>query len=71
MGHHKKTIKFLMGYLLIFAIVMIISFINLSKGAVPFDIGMNPTLQNWVIIGFSALAILKVLFEIVEIEIPQ
>ena len=66
--YRKKSIIFLMGYLLIFAAVLIISLVGLSTGGVMFEIGMNHLLQNWILVIFSLLAIIKVVADIASIE---
>lgn len=59
---------FLMGYMVIFFIVLVVSIINLGTSKTLFEIGMNHQLQNIVIIVFSFLAIVRVLIEIIRIE---
>jgi hypothetical protein len=66
--YRKKSVIFLMGYLIIFLIVLLICFSNLSSKKSLFDIGMDPTIQNWVLIIFSLLAMVKVVMEIAKIE---
>ncbi len=59
---------FLMGYLVIFFIVLVVCLFNLRSGRALFEIGMNHSLQNSIIMAFSFLAIIKVVFEIIKIE---
>ena len=66
--YRKQSIIFLMGYLVIFFIVMVVCILNLYSGGALFEIGMSHSLQNWILIVFSALAIIKVVIEIVKIE---
>jgi len=66
--YRRKTVIFLMGYLIIFFIVLLVSVFNLNRGKSIFDIGMNPSLQNWIIIILSVLAIIRVVMEIARIE---
>jgi hypothetical protein len=66
--YRKKSVMFLMGYLVIFFIVMVISIIDLSRGIAMFEIGMSPMLQNWILIIFSLLAMIKVVIDIASIE---
>ena len=66
--YRKKSVMFLMGYLVIFFIVMVVSIVDLNKGIAIFEIGMSPILQNWIIIIFSILAMIKVVIEIASIE---
>lgn len=66
--YRKQSIMFLMGYLVIFFIVMVASIFNLNSGGTLFEMGMNHSLQNWIIIIFSLLAIIRVVMEIAKIE---
>ena len=66
--YRKQSLMFLMGYLLIFFIVMVVSIFNLNSGKALFEIGMNHSLQNWILIIFSFLAVIKVVLEIIRIE---
>jgi hypothetical protein len=66
--YRKQSVMFLMGYLVIFFIVMVISIVDLNKGIALFEIGMSPVLQNWIIIIFSLLAMIKVVISINSIE---
>jgi hypothetical protein len=66
--YRKKSVMFLMGYLVIFFIVMVVSIIDLNKGTAMFEIGMSPIIQDWIIIIFSVLAIIKVVIDIASIE---
>lgn len=66
--YRKQSLMFLMGYLVIFFIVMVASIINLNTGGALFEMGMNHSLQNWILIIFSVLAIIKVVVEIIRIE---
>jgi hypothetical protein len=66
--YRQKSVIFLMGYLVIFLIVMLVCISNLNSNRTLFDIGMNPSLQNWMILIFSVLAIIKVVIEIAKIE---
>jgi hypothetical protein len=66
--YRRKSVMFLMGYLGIFFIVMVISIVNLNRGVAFFDIGMAPVLQNWIILIFSLLAMIKVVIDIASIE---
>jgi len=66
--YRKQSLMFLMGYLVIFFIVMVVSIFNLNSGKALFEIGMSHNLQNWAIILFSLFAIIKVVMEIIRIE---
>lgn len=66
--YRKQSLIFLMGYLVIFFIVLIVSVVGLRSGTALFEIGMNHILQNLIIIVFSLFAIIKVVVEIVKIE---
>ncbi len=66
--YRRKSIMFLMGYLLMFFAVLIISLYNLNRGQTLFYIGMSSAAQNWIIIIFSVLAMIRVVVEIAKTE---
>lgn len=66
--YRRQSLIFLMGYLVLFFIVLLVSLFNLNRGKSLFDIGLNPGLQNLIIILFSILAMVKVVLEIAKIE---
>ena len=66
--YRKQSVMFLMGYLVLFFIVLLVSLFDLNKGKSFFDIGMSPVLQDIIIIIFSILAIIKVVIEITKVE---
>jgi hypothetical protein len=66
--YRRQSLMFLMGYLVIFFIVLVVSLLYLRSGKALFEIGMDHSLQNGIIILFSLLAIIKVVVEIVKIE---
>jgi hypothetical protein len=66
--YRKQSVMFLMGYLVIFFSVMVVSIFNLNSGRASFEIGMSHSLQNWIIIVFSLFAMIKVVVEIAKVE---
>ena len=66
--YRRQSLVFLMGYLVLFFIVLLVSLFDLNRGTALFDIGMSPTVLDIIIIIFSILAIVKVVMEISKIE---
>jgi hypothetical protein len=66
--YRRQSLIFLMGYLVMFFVVLLVSLFDLNRGTALFEIGMNPTTLNVIIIIFSILAIVRVVMEIGKIE---
>ena len=65
MNHYKKrTIKTLVILLLVFVLVFFISYSQLKKGILIFDLGMPNGIENLIVMFFSIAAIVKIVFEI-------
>jgi len=69
MNHYRKrTIKILVILLLVFVAVFFVSYAQFKKGILIFDLGMPNGIENLIVMFFSIVAIVKVVFEINRIE---
>lgn len=66
--YRKQSIIFLMGYLVIFFIILLVALFDINRGAAILEIGMNPILVDIIVIVFSILAMIRVVMEITRIE---
>lgn len=65
-GYRKKTILFLLAFLLLFSLSFLIAFFNLKRGEGTLNM-MPYKIENWLIMLLAAAAILKVLRELHKI----
>jgi hypothetical protein len=66
--YRRKAIYFLIGYLIVFAIILMATLWSEKKGVPIIDIGMPYSILNWAIIIMSFFGIFKVVKEIADIE---
>ena len=61
----KKEIMFLIVLICIFAIILILSLINLRMGIALFEIGLSPAIINSIVLILSFVGIVKTLWHLV------
>lgn len=66
--YRKKTIMFLIGYLMIFIAVFFWSYLSLKAGIPIIQIGLGYNLIDGIGIALSSLSILYAIFEIIKVE---
>jgi hypothetical protein len=64
-AHHRREILFLIGFMLIFLILMIISFVNINRSTPVFGLGISYLTEDIIILILSFLGILKVIWHII------
>ena len=63
-NYRKRTIKTLVILLLVFVAIFFVAYTQFKKGILIFDLGMPNGIENLIVMFFSMIAIVKVVFEI-------
>ena len=63
-NYRKRTIKILVILLLVFVAIFFVAYTQFKKGILIFDLGMPNGIENLIVMFFSMIAIVKVVFEI-------
>lgn len=66
--YKRKSLILMTILLLIFFIVFIYSYIQSKKGVLIFNIGLSNNYENKLVMIFSFLSIIKVVYEIFKVE---
>ncbi len=63
-AHKRKLIWSLITLNIIFALIFLFAIINYAKGQSILNIGMNPHVENAIIMVFSILSMMNVIYEL-------
>ena len=66
--YRKKTIIILHSMMLVFFMVFLFAYVQLKREVAILNIGLSFYVENMMIIAFSFISILMVLYEIVKVE---
>ena len=69
--YRRKTLYLLIALLAIFSSVFVVSFIAIQKRFALIGPKTQSLMWNWVILVFSVLSVLRIIWEINEVEHPH
>ncbi len=62
----RRHLWLLASFLLTFGTIFLLSYLHLQKGTSLFPIGMNPRMENIVVMAFSVVCIVRTVAEIIR-----
>ena len=62
--HHRRELKFLVGFLVVFLLIFILALIDLKRGVPMFNLGLPYLIENWIVLLLSFLSIVRVFWNI-------
>ncbi len=66
--YRKKVIYSLFSFVIIFTFTFILGLIYLKNDIALLEVGLKPSITNWIIIIFSVLSLIKALIEMSKVE---